>query len=227
MADEDRLILDRIRTLYRARPFQPFLIETTAGERHEVRQPESIAFSPETGVMVLRAGSDPFVRVEMTDIADVGEIVGVEPEATDPTPPAEDREELLADLWRLRGRIDGVEADVRRGDFALRRDIQQRDHDLRGEFQRGHLDQRSDLYMLKFWVGLQGCLLGVLLFVLFIGPGPSFYWTGTIDSQVKIHDRRIDQIEAKSAERHAAIGDRLDELRAAIRQANDRTSPPR
>jgi hypothetical protein len=209
--------LDAIRALDRARPFRRFVIETTAGERFSVPQPGSIAISPGGDAMIQWSGPGRFTSI---DPADISEVTRDDPESIAPAPRAEargeDRETLRADLRRLRGRIDGVEADIQR--IAL---------DFRNKIERVDLDLIRGLARLNLWSGIQGCLLGFLLVVLFFGPGPTFYWTGAIDAQVRIHDRRLDLIEANSTRRHEAIGLRLDELRAAIGQANDRSPPPR
>jgi hypothetical protein len=141
--------------------------------------------------------------------------------------PIEARETLQADLRRLRGRIDGVEADVRRGDLGLKRETHRLDLDLRREIQRGHLDHTGELAVLKFWSGSHGWLLGVLFVVLIGGIGPAAYWSGTINSTAEDQYRRLDRIEAESARRDKAIDLRLDELKGAIRQANERSIPPR
>jgi hypothetical protein len=236
---ERRTGLDAILAFYRARPFCPFVIETTSGERFSVHKPDSIAFSPGWDAMILWSNPDRFTSI---DPADITEVTRDDPEAIEPAPPAEvaveDREELQADSRRLRSRIDGLEADIHRGDLGLKRAIHQGDldlrseihrvdRDLRSEIHRGHLDHTGELALLKLRSIAHDWLLGVLFVVLIGGIFPTLWWAGTMDSNVVEHDRQLKRVEAASIKRHEAVDLRLDELKAAIRQADERSAPPR
>jgi hypothetical protein len=215
------------------------VIETTSSERFSVHKPDSIAFSPGWDAMILWSSPDRFTSI---DPADITEVTRDDPEAIEPAPPAEvedeDREGLQADLPRLRGRIDGLEADVHQGNLGLEREIHQGDLDLcreiqridldlRREVQKGHLAHAGELTLLKLRSNSHGWLLGVLFVVPICGLVPALWLSGTIDSNVREHDRELKRIEADSARPHEAVDLRLDELKAAIRQDSDRTTPPR
>jgi hypothetical protein len=231
--------VDAIRALEQARPFRPFVIETTAGERYSVPRPGSIAISPGGDAMILWSGPGRFTSIDPDDI---GEVTRDDPEAITPAPSTEaaveDHEGLQEHHGELRFKIGGVEADIRRGDLGLERKIQQGDpdlrreirrvdFDLRHEFQRGHHGQAMELASLKCWSDAHGWILRAMTLALSVGFFPTVAWIFTISSDVQEHDRRLKRIQVDSAERDRSIDVRLDELRAAIRQASDRSPPPR